>query len=463
MTPANLGGCSSTKIISLKENNEKLVKELFHSIQDFCVTEKRAEGLEDKLNRLACNLKIEKARAEHEHLVANDLERNVSALKQLQSQLQEDLDRAREHSRCKDYENNILKTKLGSIISCIKERSMKAIVSTSRDNIDDELFKEVESSENVLQEIKANGESGFNLEKDLLKDKLLLISEKTELRKKARELQCSNEYFEKKVIKLNNECVKKAKENRVLQEKLEELKAEFHFEKHPRLSDIEKSSFVKTDLDGIEIGTCTPVLSNTEDAEVTSHPGANVGSQKAFEDKPVCCQHDKLSRAFSEGSCCLQFDKASTEIPKGNHTKKRKIAEELKLRFVDKGEELKRELIQARTDLQLEKEKVRRLSLHDELKDRFVISLESLQNELSLLKRKKEASLTCAKTRGDFDKLIQEEKSKFNAKVCKFSKVYASSFQVFIRFYEKNGSLQLPLYLFVMSGIIFLCRFCHLN
>eukprot|EP00795_Rhopilema_esculentum_P014381 gene14382-5431_t len=422
MSPANFGGCSSTKIISLKEKNEELVKELFHSIQDFCVTERRAEGLEDKLNRLACNLKIEKARAEHEHLVANDLERNVSALKQLQSQLQEDLERAREHSRCKDYENNILKMKLESIISYIKERRTQDIVCTSGDNIDDELFKVVESSENVLQEIKADGESGFSLEKDLLKDKLLLISEKTELRKKARELQCSNEYFEKKVIKLNSECVKKAKENRILQEKLEELKAEFHCEKHSRLSDIEKSSFVKTNFDGIEIGTCNPVLSKTEDAEGPSHPGVNVGSQKSFEDKPVCCQFEKMDRAFGEGSCCLQFDNAPTEIPKDNHTKKRKIAEELKLRFVDKSEELKKELIQARTDLQLEKEKVRRLSLHDELKDRFVISLESLQNELSLLKRKKEASLTCAKTKGDFDKLIQEEKTKFDSKLMEQNK-----------------------------------------
>ncbi len=84
----------------------------------------------------------------------------------------------------------------------------------------------------------------------------------------------------------------------------------------------------------------------------------------------------------------------------------RKLGEELKQKFLLKGEELEKELIKLKVDLKYEKEKRRRLSISEEIKERFVSTSEKLQQELALMKVTKEV-LTEEKS-----KLIADSKAK---------------------------------------------------
>ena len=63
-----------------------------------------------------------------------------------------------------------------------------------------------------------------------------------------------------------------------------------------------------------------------------------------------------------------------------------KTAEELKVKCIEKNTMMQDELNQVKYELKMEREKNRRLSLHEELKDGFIAYCEKLQQELTGMK-----------------------------------------------------------------------------
>lgn len=276
--------------------------------------------------------------------------------------------------------------------------------------------------------------------------KILNLTSRTKmLENEIKKLRASNQYYEEKVVNLTKDRVSQSKEISRLNQIIHGLEAKLESVDSNRKVGNENSP------EGVNIRDCYVLFEDALNAEPTiedkgSSEKSSLSNSKstpeAKEGEKVLTVK-KLSLNAQGDPSCTDKTKSEAEastrqvmIPEAlieakedddfvanqiNQKPKIKLHEELRMRFIDKGEKLEKELIQMRTDLKNQAEKSRRMSLRDELKDRFVLLGERLQAEMAAL-RKDNKSLTDEKS-----KLLEELKlkqqqldgqDKLTAKVC---------------------------------------------
>ena len=352
---------SSRKIQLLRDKNDELVQEMLQSNQNLCLGMEGGEIRENILKASASNIEIAKDKDKYKQPFTKDLKGRFDALLQQKNTLQ---------------------------LEVISER----------------------------RNSEAQGSKIVDL-----KSKIKLLENENKA------LKASNKYYEEKVVNLTKDRVSQSKEISRLGEVIRKLEAEL-----PSV-DSSRKDYNEISSEGVNLRDCYELFQDALNAEPTTEDKDSSETISVANDKSIDEANEgekaptvkKLSQnAKGDPSCSdkAKFEaEASTRqvmIPEAsieskedndfvvNQVNQRKMHEELRMRFIDKGEKLEKELIQMRTDLKNQTEKSRRMSLRDELKDRFVLLGERLQSEMAAL-RKDNKSLADEKS-----KLLEELKSK---------------------------------------------------
>lgn len=304
----------------------------------------------------------------------------------------------------------------------------KSIISVIRNGEDGPERTVILKKENVLRII--GSQENQHLEKGLLSSPNQEICKtnekcekrKIELKKKIEKLKSSNEYYKNKVIKLNDERVKQKNEIKSLNEKLRSMRTDMPIngnnEKSKENETADSSSKFRSSMmscDGISLNKSSILYSREYVRDIQKHEMNTVGRNGL----------DKVSHMDSSRHGPLAATNDSLVIARQNCNKK--IAEELKTKFLEKVEMMEEELSQVRADLRLEKEKSRRLSLHDELKDRFIVYCERLQSELTSMKGDNKTA------ENPSEKGLRQEKLEFDDKLKFITEVYL---KIILTFYS---------------------------
>ena len=366
------------------------------------------------------NLEINKAKEEHQRTIVTDVgEKLIELSKQRIEELEKKLEEEQQVTKIKDTEIEALRD------TC---RAMVSVVKNGKDGPEEtvylkkgDVFKIISGESRVL----GNTELFFDAEQEMVKIETSHKKEKSVLEKTIQKLMGSNDYYKNKVIKLNNECVKQKTALKMLHE---QIKGEHE---KTSVSWADETAWCECEINTKERcnGNCSKYESNEhlfdENASLDydySESGRNGIDSRIKKGEPEGnILHLKDARKGSERSSnqngLLAETNDSLIIARQNCHKK--IAEELKARFLEKVEKMENELNKVKIDLRLEREKTRRLSLHDELKDRFVVYCERLQNELAEMKEESSVNdlydRSCSKE-SQRDKL--ELDGKLTIKVC---------------------------------------------
>ena len=334
---------------------------------------------EPNVRETAINIEAYNANVEHQIEAATVVSEKVLELSQQRvDELEQKLEKERQLTEMKDLKVQVLRDIYRSIVNMTGDGGSER---------KDSISKGSEQSRRITADKKHWEDIGLFLESnnDTEQIKKRYINMKQELEKKINELTFSNEYYEDKVVRLNDECMKQRKEIRMLQEQ------------NKSMSQIAKINSICCEIE---------VPRQATGAESEENLFISTVSQ---------------NRTEKHGLGLLAKTTDSLIIARQNSFKK--IAKELKAKFLEKTALMQDELSQVKNELRKEKDKNRRLSIHEELKQRFVVYCESLQEELAAVKDayiiKQHMKDPCLKEGTVTAKLNCEEESNFNDEVCK--------------------------------------------
>ena len=307
-----------------------------------------------KLKRTTSNIEICKAKVEHQIMLATVAnEKCLELSKQRVDELQRKLEKERKITKIKDSKIKVLRNMYRSMVNITGDEGIE-----TGDTSDS---KTSEGSSIIFDNDKQEDESGISstVGKEKNQTKINYAEMKQELEKKIKELTCSNEYYEDKVIRLNDECFKQRNEINRLVEQNERLNREI------------KGDAKKPVLDDNITASKKPVLNSSMTAYATKVDSKG----KLF-----------ISRVLQNGTKKAKnpslLAQATDSLILARQNSLRKVAEEVKGKLLKKVKLMQDEFIQVLHDLLEEKTEAPKISLHEELKNRFVACCENLQKEL---------------------------------------------------------------------------------
>ena len=324
------------------------------------------------VRRTTSNLEIYKEKVDHEVMVAAiENEKFLELSRQRVAELERRLQKERQVAVIKDSKIKVLRSMY---------RSLAMINGDKRNKIED--------VHSYKQEDAGNG--GVHCERQEKSDDLLLESRQEldhvkrsfmkmqrELEKKIKELTFSNDYYEDQVMKLNDECIQQRNEISMLQEQNRAMNLMVEGDTNKACADNEDAAQPCQNgrLYGSNIQLCCQkVLDETKSNTLRVQPEGNLLHS-------TVSQHG--IRSISRFSSLAQ---TTDSLIIARQKSIMKTAEELKEKCIEKNTLMQDELNQVKYELKMEKEKNRRRSLHEELKDGFIAYCEKLQQELTGMK-----------------------------------------------------------------------------
>eukprot|EP00794_Sanderia_malayensis_P018726 gene18726-20615_t len=408
---------SNVKVQRLKDKNKRLTADITNSVQDAFILECRADDLEDKLKRTVSIMHLEKARADKLLTQNAELGQRVDELMKEKGEMDLELEKERGGKRKNEEKIEMLMKNLEAIShqdgngSKKEDESMRKKLEwlvRMKIKLEMELEEERRKScdfEVVKKDFECTKNECERLEEKLDSKTKEINAEYVKAEKQEKMAETSRKYYEQKLIKMNKERVEQLREISKLKEAFSRLSQEL---KTVRAKKIEAYAKKKRGKSGVEEedGNCA----DSEEGEVLEGvEGSKEGVVGGADDE------NKLGEASEKDCLLVEVSKKCAKIRaqeielkelknqmeiamrrvKENENKQsvmrkqihqRRLGEELKQRFLLKGEELQQDLSKLRVDLKYEKEKRRRLQLSDEIKNRFVDLSENLQKELAQMK-----------------------------------------------------------------------------